>query len=78
MYVAWMPSTTISVSSEAHRLLKKHKPAGKSFSDVIVEHFGQLRLPAQTAGELLGQLESMPPPDIAEERLKLLRSGLNR
>jgi hypothetical protein len=62
----------------AHALLKEHKQSGASFSDVILEHFGNLRKPAQTAGELLDRLESLPPPRINEERLKLLGLGRGR
>ena len=71
-------TTTISISSEAHSLLKQRKHPGESFSDVIVEHFGRIRQPAQTAGELLDRLESLPPPKIDEKHLKLLRSGRGR
>lgn len=70
-----MPSTTITISSEAHALLKKFKQPGETFTEVILEHFGRRRPPVDTAGELLERLESLPPPMIDEKRLKIVQSG---
>jgi predicted CopG family antitoxin len=78
MHAACMATTTISITSEAHELLKQFRGPGESFSDVIVEHFGRRRSPCDTAGELVDRLESLPPPQIDEEKLKALRAGRGR
>lgn len=73
-----MPRTTISITSEAHQLLKQFKEPGESFSDVIIGQFRRRRSPCETAGELLDRLESLPPPEIDEKKLKTLRTGRAR
>ena len=40
-----MPSTTITISTEAHEILSRLKQGKESFSDVILRH---VRLPADT------------------------------
>jgi predicted CopG family antitoxin len=73
-----MATTTISITSQAHQLLKQFRGPGESFSDVIVEHFSRRRSPCDTAGELVDRLESLPPPQIDEKKLKALHAGRGR
>lgn len=47
-----MATITITLTTEAHRRLRKFKRPGQSFSDVIMEF-----VPQQSCGELLDQLE---------------------
>jgi predicted CopG family antitoxin len=63
-----MAATTISVNEEAYKRLKKAKPPGKSFSDVIIEY---VRPSGLTAGDLLNDLEPLRgQPFIDEELMK--------
>ncbi|HMO64667.1 MAG TPA: antitoxin VapB family protein [Verrucomicrobiota bacterium] len=62
-----MATTTISVTAEAHALLKEAKEPGESFSDVILR---TIVPPARTAGELLDRMEKAPRPGISLERLE--------
>ena len=71
-------NTTITINDHAYKLLKRLKRPGASFSDVILEHFCRQRLPAQSCGELLDRLESMPPPDLDEARLETFAAGRGR
>jgi predicted CopG family antitoxin len=76
MHGPCMASTTISVNAEAYKLLKEHKKAGGSFSDVIIEH---VRPPAaRTFGELLDRLETEPPPKIDRKLMAKIRTGRSR
>ena len=70
-----MASTTITISAEAYKLLKKAKRPGDSFSDVIVSY---IRPPARTAGELLDRLEEIEPPLIDRELMEQVRVGRGR
>ena len=38
-----MVTKTITITEEAYTLLKQKKKTGKSFSDVIIEYFGEKR-----------------------------------
>ncbi|MGE3310994.1 MAG: antitoxin VapB family protein [Limisphaerales bacterium] len=70
-----MPSTTITISTEAHQLLARLKQGNESFSEVILRH---VRLPADTCAELLERIEKQGPPPIEPEILAALRSSRGR
>ena len=68
-----MASTTITISSEAYKLLKD-AARGDSFSDVIVCIFDLTR---QTAGELLDWLEQIDRELMAKVPIGRRRIGLS-
>lgn len=70
-----MPSTTITISSEAYKRLKEMKNPGESFSDVILENICP---PARTCGELLDQLKNIKGPFVDKELMAQVRSGRGR
>lgn len=77
MHGACMATTTISISAEAHELLKAVRRPGESFSDVIVQH---LRPPPETCGRLLAELEAEfdGVPLLTPESRAALRRGRGR
>jgi predicted CopG family antitoxin len=70
--------TTISISDKAYALLKEFRAPNQSFSDVIEKYFDRGRTPADTCGELLDRLESLPPPEVDEKIAKTVRRGRGR
>jgi predicted CopG family antitoxin len=74
-YFVYMPSITITLSTEAHARLKKLKAAGDSFSDVILR---ELPDPCLTAGELLDRLESMEVPKADPKLRAAMLAGRGR
>ena len=70
-----MPSTTITISTEAHAILSRLKQGKESFSDVILRH---VRLPADTRADLMERIEKQAPPAIDPALLDALRSSRGR
>jgi predicted CopG family antitoxin len=70
-----MATTTISISADAHKLLKQLKQPGESYSDVILEY---VRPPAETGGELLDRLRHIEPPIVDRELMTQVRAGRGR
>lgn len=64
----YMSFKTITVSDEAHKLLKRLKQPGQdSFSKVILRH---LQPPLDTCGDLLEHLEQHPVTGLNFERME--------
>ncbi len=74
MHVPCMATTTISLTTEAYRVLANLKRQGQSFSDVILEN---LRSKPRTCGELLAELEQdfEGAKLFNPERIEQVRSG---
>lgn len=75
MHGSCMPSTTITISTEAHQLLARLKKGNESFSDVILRH---VRLPADTCAELLERIEQQGTPAVEPTILQALRASRGR
>jgi predicted CopG family antitoxin len=75
MIRVFMPSITITVSTEAYARLKKLKEPGDSYSDVILR---ELPNPCLTAGELLDRLEREDVPKADPKLLAAFRAGRGR
>ena len=71
-----MPSITITLSTEAHARLRKHKGPRDSFSDVVLREVPEL--PLETCGQLEGYYKTHGVPKADPKLRAAMLAGRGR